>query len=488
MKIKLLFFFLVSAIISFSAFSQEINDFEKKQVIQVATILENSATAKMDAVWPGYNLRSKPFIITFGNGHIYAFNIKLNQGGWERIYIDDIEVFFSAKDRWGITASPMQFDFEIQGQQAFVFRLDMMPDPAFLPFFVMVHERFHVYQIQSFASEKNDFESEYPEHENVENLTLMQLEELVLLDFLKALNNSSNEEALLHLKKFISVNKERRKLLSSTSVLWEGRQQMVEGLADYTAARNLDVFAYFGEKIGQKHILNTMEGYTKDDDITARALKWRHYGVGASLAYALDFLKVPHWKQDVENNIPLQTILDENLKVSQAEADFLFQQAVEKYNVNQLQREIKQKIDTYNNMIHTFYENFKNLPGIIVNIESPPDSGLSAGGQSRGVYSLADGTMLSVEDTSKTSSADNLWLLEIRSTPYLFQTNEGFRRFKVAREEMEIMIDGKPHSLNNIKQKRFKHLTLKCKSCSFKSIQNEGTISMKEGELTISYQ
>ena len=251
----------------------------------------------------------------------------------------------------------------------------------------------------------------YPESENSENIALMQLEELVLLDFMKALDGNAHAEATAQLKTFIAINKQRRKLLSHSSLVWEARQQIVEGLADYAAAKNLDVFAYFGERTGQKHILNTMQRYAQDDDINERALKWRHYGVGASLGYALDFLNVNHWKKNVEQNVPLQVMLEENLYVSDRDAQYLYQEALEKYDFYKMQKEIKEKIDAYNKMLRLHKEKFNSMPGLVINVQTPPDSGLSAGGYSKGVYSLADGSMFSVEDTSKTSSADNHWLL-----------------------------------------------------------------------------
>lgn len=487
MKIKILFCLLLSLVLSYSLFSQVSPDLETRQIELVAQIIKNSSLPKMDQVWPAYNLRTKPIFITFGNGHIYAFNIQLFEGEWKRTNIDGIEIFYTNKDLWGITTSPMQFNFEIKGQEAFVFRLDMMPGPDFLPFFVLVHERFHIYQIQNFESERINEQNDYSDSENAENLALMQLEELILLDFMTALNANSEKEAMLHLKTFISSHKKRQKLLSSSSLMWEARQQMVEGLADYAAAKNLDVFSYFGDKLGQRHILYTMERYTKDDDITERALKWRHYGVGASIGYALDFLQVANWKKDVERNIPLQMILEKNVKASPEEFEFLFQQAVEKYDYNKLRKEVKEKMDTYKNTLNAHMEGFKKLPGIVINIQTPPNSGLSAGGRSKRVYSLADGSMLSYEDTSKTSSEDNRWILELESVPYLFQTNDGFRRFKTNLDGLELTIDGHPYSPKNLGQKTFRQLTLKSKTCSFKSTNNQGTISLKNGVLNVTY-
>ena len=140
---------------------------------------------------------------------------------------------------------------------------------------------------------------------------------------------------------------------------------MVEGLADYAAAKNLDVFEYFGKKTGQKHLLVVMEQYTKDDDITSRALKWRHYGVGSSIAYALDYLQVPDWKKQVENDIPLQTILDRHLPVNSSESAQLYQFATEKYNLTDIKRHVEQKINDYNKMINDCMVGFQNRPGII---------------------------------------------------------------------------------------------------------------------------
>ena len=101
---------------------------------------------------------------------------------------------------------------------------------------------------------------------------------------------------------------------------------------------------------------------------------------------------------------------------------------------------------------------FKTGLGLFFNVQSPPDSGLSAGGHSKGVYSLPDGSMLSVLDTSKTSSADNFWNLELRSIPYLFQTNNGFRRLKISANDLEIVIDGRRYALEQIGQRPFRQL------------------------------
>ena len=144
----------------------------------------------------------------------------------------------------------------------------------------------------------------------------------------------------------------------------------------------------------------------------------------------MDFLQVANWKKDVEKNISLQKLLENNLYISSNEEQNLYQQALIKYSYPRLQQEIKDKIDSYARMIQSFKDGYRNRSGVVVNIETPPDSGLSAGGHSRGVYTLADGTMLSVEDTSKTSSADNRWILDMRSIPYLFQTKDGIAVLK----------------------------------------------------------
>lgn len=484
MKIKILFCFLLTLLFNFALFSDD-QDRETHEIARVAKLLQNSATEKMEKVWPNYNLRSSPVFITFENGHIYAFNFKSSDPAWKRTHFEGMEILYTKDDKWGITNAPLQFNFEIEGQEAFVYRLDMMREPAFMPFFVLVHERFHVYQIQHFASEKRDAVSEYPESSHLDNLALMQLEEIVLLDFLKALEADSKEEIIPLLKTYISINKKRRQLISPLSQQWEARQQMVEGLADYVAAKNFDVFGYFGEKMGLKHLLFVMERYTKDDDITERALKWRHYGVGSSIGYALDYLQVSNWKKQIENEVSLQTILENNLRVSQEEAMALYKAASDKYNFSEMRKTVEQKINTYNTMLNEHMNGFKKQQGLTLNIQSPPNSGLSAGGHSKGVYSLADGTMLSVNDTSRTSSQDNFWNLELRSMPYVYQTNNGFRRFKTSLEDLEIYIDGRRHSWQQIGQKAFNTLTIKSNTCHFKSIQNPGIISVTNRELHV---
>lgn len=481
---------ILSIFLCFNLYSNTLSNppSETQQIALISKIIRHSTSDQMRKVWPNFDMSQKPIFITYGNGHIYAFNFKPKEGEWKSSRFEDKDIFYTDQDMWGITTSPMQFNFEIEGHEAFVFRLDMMPKPQFLPFFVMVHERFHVYQMSHFASEKHIGMGQYSESENPKNLALMQVEEKVLLNFLKALLENKHKEAMTHLKTYLAVSKTRRNLLSAESLTWEDRQQMVEGLADYTAAKYLDVFGYFGSQVGLNHIIHTMVAYAQDEDISARALKWRHYGVGCSLAYALDFLNVSDWKTQVEQNVPLQSILEKHLKITEMEETALYLQAMQQYGYSNLFREIHHKIEAYQGMLNKCRANFDQEAGVVINIQTPPRSGISAGGYSRGVYSLSDGSMLSVEDTSKISSADSLWNLEFKSIPYLYQTNDGFRRFKDRSESLVLTVDGKRCQLKDIQgQKTFHALTLQGERCRFVSNENPGIIYYQEGELKITY-
>lgn len=489
MKLQSFICFLLCLSFHLFAFSEEkTEDLEAKQIALAAQIIKNSNHSKMEEVWPNYNLQTSPVFITFGNGHIYAFNFKSNDSAWNKTILNGQEILYTKNDKWGINNAPMQFGFEIENQSAFVYRLDLMKDTPFMPFFVLVHERFHVYQIQNFASEQIFENNEYPESQNVENLSLMQLEELLLLDFLKALDQNNQIKVVETLKTYISINKERQKLILPSSQKWENRQQMVEGLADYVAAKNLDVFAYFGKKVGQTHLLRVMEQYTKDENITERAIKWRHYGVGSSLGYALDYLQVKDWKKDVEENISLQSLLEKNLFVSENESKILFRQAIEKYDLKNLQNKIESKVTAYNSMISSHLNHFDTDPGLMVHIQSPIGSGLSAGGYSKGMYSLQDGNMLTVLDTSKTSSPDNRWCLELKSVPQLLQTSDGFRHFRTDVEKLIVEIDGKEQRLDQLTETVFNRIDLKGENCTFKSFDCKGRIVKKGQGLIISFE
>lgn len=479
-------YYLISLILTLNALSinaTEITYSEQSQIPVITKIIES----RTDKIWPGYNLQSKPIIITYENGHIYAFNLNSSDPRWEKKTINNLPVLFSEIDHWGLTAAPMQFDFAIENTKAFVFRMDVMKQTPFMPFFVMVHERFHVHQIEFFASEQNSEQGSYPESQNIENLSLMQLEELVLLDFLKALIVDSDETIIKNLKTYISINKKRREILSTESREWEARQQMVEGLADYVSAKNLDVFKYFGPNVGKKHLLHTMIGYTKGKDITERALKWRHYGVGASIAYALDYLEAKNWKESVEKNVSLQSILEKNLHVRFFESQQLLEDAKKRYNYENIKLQVNAKVIEYNNTIDYHLDYFENQEGVAINLQSPRYSGLSAGGKSKAIYSLSDGSMLSVDDTSKTSSPDNNWYLELVSVPQLFQSNDGFRRFKDV-SNIEIIIDGKKELLDSLQDKEFNDLTLIGNACMFKASQSKGMIHFEDNEITITFE
>ena len=66
----------------------------------------------------------------------------------------------------------------------------------------------------------------------------------------------------------------------------------MEGLADYVSFKTFDVLNVFDQYNANKKLQRMLEMYAKSPDITERAVKWRHYGVGAAMGYGLDFLQV----------------------------------------------------------------------------------------------------------------------------------------------------------------------------------------------------
>lgn len=413
-------------------------------------------------VWPGYDLALQPLVLTFENGHIYGLNLREKGDNWQAIKLETKEIFYSPIDHWGVTQAHMHPEFPIDDQKAYVFRMDLIKDDM-MPFLVLIHERFHHHQFEAFTPSTPS--EGYLDHLNVDNIALMQLEERLLIDFLLA-EKDQKEEII---KDFFAVNKTRQQLLEPSSLNWERDQQRMEGLADYVSVKLFDEKPILPGFNGELYLFSLLKSYVNDENVAERAMKWRHYGVGATMGYALDFLKADDWKQKIATQgIGQFEIMEKTLQLSPEEIQKRVKKAKQAYQFNNLKQIAATSLSKYQKEIASAYRQYEEIEGVPVILSQPTGQSISGGGSSIATYQLADGSMLSIDDVSSASSRDHMWQLEFNRLPILFQKKGGLREFKVE-EDLEVTIDQDKCSLQDL---------LKSESeLSFHTIQWEG----KEG-------
>jgi hypothetical protein len=433
-----------------------------------------------EEVWPGYELSSLPMVIHFRNGHIYAFNFESKNPNWTQISVNGHSVLFSERDAWGVSKVPMHPAFPVDGEPAFVFSIDDDPMDPYLPFIILVHERFHLYQFGNFAMEEEYVE--YVDHFNRDNLALMKLEEALLKAFLK----SNFEQRTEIIKDFLAVNQERQRYLTPSSKGWEDHQQRMEGLADYVSVKLFDVNPLIPIFSSQQHILSTMGGQD-DNSIVAHAIKWRHYAVGSILGYALDHLNVEHWKEQVGYDArSMIAILNETLPLSEQERQMRLEKVKEAYHFDEIQEKAVASLDAYQKTVADLLNEYQASDGIAIRIASPPRQGISGGGDSEKSYHLDSGSMLLVDNNSVDTSTDLSWRMRLSRAPFVFQGN-GTKEFK-ADPDIEVKVDNKQYKLKDLQKMKadiaFSTIAWHDDKCEFNA-RIPGVIRSQQGRINI---
>jgi hypothetical protein len=461
---------------------------EKQVLIKVAKVLVASHENKQNKVWEKYDLTESPVVITFKNGHVFAFNLNTNNPLWQKISVEGINMLFSPQDYWGFTRSNFQPQFPLEGQQAYVFNLDKaIQSTALQPYLVLIHERFHLYEFENFqVRSKSD---KYQDHLNKENLALGKVEEKILANFMRERGNP--ECQLEHLKDYVAINTLRKSVIQKSSVDWENHQQIMEGLADYVSYKMLDVFPLFAAFDGHRELANLLNKEAENTEYSDHAIKWRHYSVGASLGYALDFLNVRNWKNRIEQGEKqLSQLMGESVVLSPSELEARIENCKILYHWDECLSDVSQAVNKFENEIAGHIQTYNEMEGVILEV-GRPRVGLSGSGSNKQMFYLSDGSTLSLKDTLASSSEDNLWHLNLHSIPYVFKKSSGIVEFKVE-FETKFVVDHKNFSLKQLMEEKkfqpFSHLEIHGKDFHFTS-SHEGALFLKEnGALSIRFR
>lgn len=479
---KLLSLSIILLISFISLFSVETMDKEAATLKKVAAILKYSQK-QMD-IWPGYDLTETPVVITFDNGHVYVFNMESANPSWTKQQIAGLNVLYSEKDHWGLTQSSFQPQFPLEGQSAYVFNLDHETAKTF---HIFVHERYHRYEFGNFRP--GPMSNAYQDHLNGENIALGKLEERILADFMNTQGKPLVQ--MEHLRNFVAVNSIRRGLITPKSRNWEDNQQKMEGLAEYVGYQMLDRLKLFPAYNGGKELALDLENEVSNTDYSDHAIKWRHYSVGAAMGYALDFLKVPHWKSQIEKgDKSLLELLQEAVPLSSEDILQRFDQSKIAYGLDSTLEIVAQCVHKFEEEIASHMKSYQKSPGVILEV-GRPRVGLSGTGSNQRLLYLANGSTLSLTDTLSSTSEDNLWRLSLEKVPYVIKKGAGMIEFKVEPETI-ISIDNQTYTLQELLsqsgEKPFTHIEVHGKNSNFVSDEHEGWVDINDnGVVTISF-
>lgn len=420
--------------------------------------------------WPGFTL-SHPIVISFDNGHLYGFQLKNPDKAWQKI---DKDIWFLANDPWGIAHIPFSPFHPLNNEKVMIFHVAKDDKTAL---FAVVHENFHLHQFAHFPPPV--FSEGYRDHLDPTNLALIEMEEASLIHYLRA--KSDPQEFL---KDFLAVNQVRQLLMAPSSINWEYHQQLMEGLADYASYRLF-------ETVGLKWPQTPIETLTKPiPNLSDYAIKWRHYGMGSTLAMALDALKVPHWQETVEKTGKSPgEFLKEALPLSASEILDRFDLARIQQHFTSLHDHILREVAFYTSEVHEHLTAHEKAPGTIIRLSILRNQGSAGGGENLKSYYLPQGGTLALRDTSNSISNDQSWNLKLVNIAHLFIKAGGVREFKL-QDDTTIDIDGETLLLNDLaahpKIKSFFSMSWSSKQGEFHSVGNEGLLEVDEdGVVTI---
>lgn len=401
-----------------------------------------------DHVWPKFNTQN-PIILTKGT-KLKAYNFKPKSKGWS-----SKEGYFEKEDDIGeLSAIVMDPAFRFEGVSVFVFR-ESSDDS-----FPLVHELFHPFQQKRFLVSD---EKSYPALYNIENQALFEIEEEILQSYCLAEGSARKTFK----EEFLLIHKFRLSLLDEASQAYEDREERIEGLANYVAAR------ITGDKTP---LIRGLKGLRSDSKIVDKSLKWRFYTIGALLGFMLDE-EPGDWKKEAEET-PLIHLFKENLSSQDKVLKTL--KLLKFYRFDERKEAVKKQIDFAQKRIEDEKRAFNDLKGRSFHIEYK--SPLSSGGLVQEIIKLEDGSTLHKQLNSMAETGE--WRLGLRGQPYVMITDSS-QVFKET-ENLMIEMDGKKIPLNELNEGEiaFKKVAWEGLNSKFES-KKEGTLINQPGRVTL---
>lgn len=422
--------------------------------------------------WPTLEWKSAPLIVTFENGHIFAFNLESSDSRFEKMLVGKVKVLFAKEDFWGVSPLHMQAHFEIEGQDAFVYKMSLSDSPLH-DVAILVHERFHRHQGEMF--QMNEGQGNSSDHLSEENLTWVEIEDQLLRDFL----GSTNDEKMEYLKDFIAVNQMRREAIDPDTKQWENGQLRMEGLADYVATIAL----------GQESLLLAMHPeMDHENDFIDEAIKWRHYMAGAALGYALDFIGINGWQAKIEAGENLPDLLNQAMPLSRTEQEKRIKKVQARLNYKKRRKVASNKVNKYLARVDALEANYEKQEGIKLFL-GHPRMGISGGGANDEMVYIDEG-IVAINDSSIATTNDGNWKFETKQISHLFQLTGGVREVKIgltATVKIDKVSLDLPDLLKEPREYLFTQLEIDCGTSNLDSKKHPGILVADSEGLHVQY-
>ena len=238
------------------------------------------------------------------------------------------------------------------------------------------------------------------------------------------------------------------------------------------------MFPIFNNFSGSQELGRLLQTYAESPEIAERAVRWRHYGIGASLGYALRFFwGDKNWKTLLEKEeVSLFEILEADLPLESHYDRFIETLAI--YNYPVIKEAVAENVRQYQRRLNDIETSYKKVEGVEVSITSP-QTGISGQGihEKPSLVAQSYSFNVSLQDSSVLASSDQTWRLQLTDQPYVFQTNGGAREFK-CEDTAEVTLDGQKLSLAQAMKtpRNFNSIEIKGKKTEFTSKGNPGQL------------
>jgi hypothetical protein len=160
------------------------------------------------------------------------------------------------------------------------------------------------------------------------------------------------------------------------------------------------------------------------------------------------------------------------------------------YDFEHIKQRITKSTTAYQDEIAGLMKEHADNSEVPMVVFTPPDSHIIGGGNSKATYFLADGSTLSVFDTSTATSEDHQWRLETNKLPHLINSKQGGREFKVE-PSLELNLDGETIKLADLLQFKdklpFTKIAWEGNKSRFSSESHPGYLQIIKGKATIFY-
>jgi hypothetical protein len=480
----------------------------------VATVVE-LFTAKGDAAWPGYDLSRRPFLAYLPGRWAVLVNAP-----------DSVEGFTAYPEAWpplgapalvcqvplGALVGQLIFDLDVGDVRTVAIPLSATSSGGRRGaigngFTFIIHEAFHQYQHDAFASIPDDLpDEEYPMLDG-ENTALASLEARLLMNAVNAAGQGDTVEARELAEEFVAVRRARWSRNPDFLPVFERPQELIEGTAKYVEVRCVGLMGdlcretaagtppsacdVFGPVTLEAYLLADFADRIEDGVIEPSDMpRNRMYPVASATAVLLDHFGID-WKDRARDPVTspgLAEMLGEGLGVDAALTDSLVARAMRRYGYDAMLARCDTYSEAYPRAYQAAVDSMMGLPGFHVTVETPV-SGLSRSRSCSGKRWTLEGPQRSFSKSCqayalKRLASDDLFV-EIHDSG-IAEESEGGRTRRVmfvAPDVLVAEIDGQLVDLGTDATYQFASLRLSGSSFSIR-YEGEGSLSVEGTHLT----